>query len=434
MKKSLIFLFVFIINHVWAENITLDEILEYATGHALLLKIKKSEIEIETKNIVSAKSEYFPKIDALYNTEYTKSLDGTPLGTESVGGITISNGTRYQNTAVLQLNYNLYHFGTTDRQVAIASANRAIKKKEWCLEEKNLHQQIARVYTDALKRICEKKYKLQMISIRKKMYETGERLYKAGQYSKMDLGSEAMAIIELERDIESAAMQYKEDILQLSKLSYMELKPDTRLLPLVGEKVELSRTSYEETPEAEMLEKKILQKRDEISLAAREQLPSIALYSNYYLYSSHPKQAAYPILHIGQKSWNIGFSVRFNLFNGFKNSAYREKLFLELQNLQYEYEAAKHTYEHKIESAYSKIDELTLLHKKEKSLLAENKNSLSMVIRLRKNRQVDIMTRLNTEYRLLERHLNMEIRGIEVAFEKVMLKITGRGVNRCTLH
>lgn len=435
MQVRLVFLLPIVISTILcADSVSLQEIFSYASKNALSLKIKKSDALIELNNVKSAKANYYPSLNLVYNNEYTESLDGIPLGTETIGGITISNGTRYQNSAALQLNYNLYHFGVTDKQVAIATLKADVKNKELCQQEKKLHQKILELYADTLKQLNEKKYRTAMLSIRKKLYTMKERLYKAGQYSKVDLGDEAIYLISIERDIENSYMQYKDDIIKLSQLSYMEIQEDTQLLPIKFLHDTQEVHKFEESIEAKIIERKIVQKEEEIALQLKEQLPSVGLYSNYYLYSSNPKKYDYPITHLRKKSWNIGFSVRFNIFEGFKNSANAQRLHLEMQQLQLEYNQSRHNFIYDLQAENIKIDELSILQTKEEHLLKENKKKLEMILRLRKNQKVDKLTQLNSEYALQEHTLNLRKRKIDAAKEHLSLQIINRGIQECTQH
>ena len=418
----------------WADTLSLEEILNHASVNAKTLQMKQTDALIESKNIQSAESAYYPSLNLIYNAERNQALDGIPLGTESVGGITISNGSRYQSSMAVQLNYDLYHFGATDKRVHIATSEFDIKKMEWCSQEKQLHQQILERYSSARKATIEKKYRVQMLDVRKNLYGMKERLYKAGQYSKVDLGDEAIYIITIERDIENISMRYQEDLIRISQLSYMNIDHDTELTPISLNKEEIFLEKYDDTTEALILHKRITQKKDEISLQLREQLPSFGLYSNYYLYGSHATDYDYTVSHINKKSWNVGLSVRYNIFEGFKHSASKERLKLELQRLEQEFDEARHSYEYESKSKTTRIRELETLKEQEKNLLEENYKKMDMLARLREKQKIDGITQLSAQYELLERALNMEIRKIDAAFENASLQILNRGINQCSPH
>lgn len=417
-----------------ADTLSLQEILEHASANAKTLQIKQTDALIESKNIQSAKSAYYPSLNLLYNAERNQALDGMPIGSESVGGVTISNGSRYQSSMALQLNYDLYRFGATDKKVSIATSELDIKKMEWCSREKQLHQQILEHYASARKAIIEKEYRTRMLDIRKNLYIMKERLYKAGQYSKIDLGDEAIYIITIERDIENISMRHQEDTIRISQLSYMSISQDTKLAPIGTTKEDIFIEKYDTTAEALILSKRIIQKKDEISLQLREQLPSFGFYSNYYLYGTHLTDYDYTVSHIHKKSWNIGLSVRYNIFEGFKHSSLEERLNLELHHLEQEYDEAKHSYKYETKSKTTKIDEFETLKEHEGHLLQENYKKIDMLTRLREKQEIDSITQLSAKYELLERTLNMEIRNTDAAFESASLHILNRGINQCSPH
>lgn len=419
---------------LWAESISLQELLNYTTENAVTLKIKQTDALIESKNVQSAKSAYYPVLNVVYNAEYNQAQDGIPFGSESVGGVTISNGTRYQSSLAFQLNHDLYHFGATNMRVDIASSALDIKKMEWCSQEKQLHQQILQYYTSACKGTTEIDYRTQMLELRKTLYDMKSRLYRAGKYSKVDLGDEAIYIMTIQRDIENISMQYQEDIIRLSQLSHKDINKDVTLLPLNTPLENSSIQVYDETTEGVILNKKISQKKDEISLQFREQLPSVGLYSSYYYYGSHPTEYDYTITHINKKSWNVGLALKYNIFEGFKHSSHEQRLKLELHRLKQELEDARHNYDYEAKSKTTRIDELNTLKEHEQHLLDENYKKRDMLSRLHKLKKIDSITKINAEYELLERALNIETRDIDTAFESASLNILHRGTNECSPH
>jgi len=419
---------------LWAESISLQELLNYTTENAVILKIKQTDALIESKNVQIAKSAYYPILNVGYNAEYNQAQDGIPFGSESVGGVTITNGTRYQSFLAFSLNYDLYHFGVTDKKVEVAFSELDIKKMEWCSQEKQLHQKILQYYSSACKGTTEIDYQTQMLELRKKLYDMKSRLYRAGKYSKVDLGDEAIYIMTIQRDIENISMQYQEDIIRLSQLSHKDLSKDIKLLPLNTNLENNSIQIYDETTEGVIFNKKISQKKDEISVQFREQLPSVGLYSNYYYYGSHPKEYDFTISHINKKSWNVGLALKYNIFEGFKHSSKEQRLKLELLKLEQELEDSRHNYAYEAKSKITRIDELNTLKEHEQHLLDENYRKIEMLNRLHKLKKIDSLTKINAEYELLERALNIETRDIDAAFESASLNILHRGTNQCSPH
>ena len=419
---------------LFANSVSLDEILEYALKHTLTLKIKKMEAKIESKNIDIAKSSYYPKFDISYDTEYSKSLEGLTFSSKSINGVSIPSSTRYQDSIVLAMNYDIYNFGAKDKQVNIAKISKEIKEKEWCEQKKNLYLQIIKAYTDVLKEQVKIEYKNKMLLIREKLYEAKKRFYDARRYSKIELADEAIAILALQKEIADAKMRYKEGINSLSTLSYMNFEKQTRLAFINTNVTTLNKIRYEDSSEAKILTYKIRQKKEQIALKIKEKYPSFKLYSNYYIYASDSDSFSHPFLHMRKNSWNVGMSVRFNIFDGFKSSSVKERLFLELEKLKQEYNEKKHLFLQKVNSTRTKINELHKLKSKEKELIAKNREKLSMIKRLRAIKKIDLLTSLKEEYELYSKNLHLKLQKIDIAFEKRVLDITTQGDKKCVQH
>lgn len=418
-----------------AESITLQTLLLSATENSNRLKIYQTDEKIEQSKVEMIYGQYYPNLALSYNTEYNRDLNGVPVGTESVGDTVITNGTRYQSSLALNLNYELYHFGTTEKGINIAKSEVDIKHLLWCEEEKKLHQSILDRYNSALKMKIKSDIRKEMLEIRRKLYEIKKRLYRAGNYSKVDLGDEAIYIIDIEREVELALLQYQEDIIQLSSLSYKELDDKkTNLLPIGFSTIDVLADNFEETTEGYKYIKQIGQKQEEISQYLRSQYPTVSMYGNYYLYGSDPSAVYDSFQDISKNSWKVGIAVRLSIFEGFKYNNESERLRLELQRIKEEQKMRKREYEYDAKAKTSKIIQLVALQEKDEALYENSQEKIEMINRLRKNYQVDSVSELNALLEGLERELNLKIEQTEAAYENASLDILYRGVEQCTQH
>jgi len=414
-----------------AKTLSLDEILEYASAHSKVLAIKKIDMYIADVNVENALSAYYPSLNFVYNAEYNRALDGGSLNVESVGGTTITSNTRYQNSLALQLQYDLFHFGATDKQVLISELEKSVKQKEWCLSEQQLHQSLLEYYAKALKAKEERTIKLQMLELRREIYVMKERLYKAGESSRVDVGDEAIAIVELQTEIDNTFMEYKESLLRLKQLSTLQFEKDVKLLPLEIQHIEKSK-NFEETYEAQKIRTQIIKKQEELSLNIRKQLPSLGLYSNYYLYGSDADMYKESLKDIGKKSWNIGLSLRLNIFEGFKHMSTHERLLLEVKKLKQQYQQAEHDFIYETQAKKSKFEELSLMQIHTQNLFHEDKNKQEMLKRLRAMEQIDQISYLNFLYEQAQHAIQAKMREIDKAYEVHSYIILQRGLDQCT--
>jgi outer membrane protein TolC len=418
-----------------AQSISYQELLKSASNESNRLKIFKTDENIESARLETIYGQYYPNLSVSYNTEYNRDLNGLPTGTESVGDTIITSGTRYQSSLSLNLNYELYHFGTTQKSINIAEKEVQVKHLLWCEEEKKLHQNILERYNSALKMKIQSDLKEQMLTLRQELFTMKERLYRAGQYSKIDLGDEAITIIDLQRELERASMQYQEDIIMLGSLSHVELDvKKTELLPIGFSKVNVSVDDFEDTTQGHKYTQQLRQKQEEISMYNRSQLPTLAMYGNYYLYGTDPVDAYDSFENVRKNSWKLGLSLRMSIFEGFKYNNESQRLRYELQRIKQERDLQKREYEYDAKAKIEKIIHLVTLEEKDQSLYDETSNKIDMVSRLRENYQVDSVSELNAKLEGLERELNLKIEQSEAAYENASLEIIYRGMAQCTQH
>ncbi|PHM16869.1 MAG: hypothetical protein CJD30_09265 [Sulfuricurvum sp. PD_MW2] len=417
----------------FSKEISYEALKISATEHSHWLKLRTIDTSIEKTRLDSVYSGLYPQLSLGYSGEYNKNLDQTTSGSISVGGTTINSAVRNKDSLALSLNYELYHFGTTLKQIEISKKEIAFKKLEVCNEENKLFREILDLYATAQKAQSEQNYKAQMHALRQELYTLKQRLYAAGKESRVSVGDEAIRLIELERDIERAQMSYEENLIALTKLSHIDLDlKSTQLLPLGTKAKDIHIGSFEESSQARQYRDKIDQKNTEISLNIRTQLPVLSLYSNYYLYGSDMHNAYNAFEDMKPNSWNAGLSLRWNLFEGFKYNSESARLHFERDRLNEEYALAKREFDAQTQISQQKIDRLTQLQKNNVLIVNESRSKIAMIKRLREHGEADAVSEVSVKLETLERELTLESERIQHAYEAEALKLQHRGAEECT--
>lgn len=417
----------------FSQDISYEALKISATEHSHRLKLRSIDTSIEQARLESVYSTLYPQLSLGYSGEYNKNLDQATSGSISVGGTTINSTVRNKDSLALSLNYELYHFGTTLKQIEMSKKEIRSKKLEVCNEETKLFRELLDLYATAQKAQSEYRYKNQMHALRQDLYTLKQRLYGAGKESRVSVGDEAIRLIELERDIERAQMSYEENLIALTKLSHIELDlKSTQLLPLGTKAEEIHLGSFEENSQARQYREKIEQKNAEISLNIRTQLPVLSLYSNYYLYGSDMHNAVQAFEDIKPNSWNAGVSLRWNLFEGFKYNSESARLHFERDRLSEEYELAKREFDAQTQISQQKIDRLTQLQKNNTLIVNESRSKIAMIKRLRAQGEADAVSEVSVKLETLERELTLESEMIQQMYEAEALKLQHRGVDTCT--
>lgn len=431
MKKYLFFI-AYAATIGCAREISFSELQTSATEYSHRLKLRTIDTSIEQARLESVYSSLYPQLSLGYSGEYNKNLDQATSGTLSVGGTTINSGVQNKDSLSLSLNYELYHFGTTLKQIEMSQKEIESKRLEVCNEETKLHLELLDHYATAQKAQSEQHYKAQMHTLRQELYTLKQRLYTAGKESRVSVGDEAIRLIDLERDIERSQMSYDENLIALTKLSHIELNlKETQLLPLNTKSEEIHIGSFEENSQARQYQEKIEQKNAEISLNIRTQLPVLSLYSNYYLYGSDMHKPYSAFQDIKPNSWNAGLSIRWNLFEGFKYNSESARLYFERDRLNEEYALAKREFDANTQTKQQHLERLAMLTKNETEALNETRSKITMTQRLREQGEADAVSEVSVKLEGLERELTLKSEMIQHAYEAEALRLQHRGVEEC---
>ncbi|MDD4855622.1 MAG: TolC family protein [Sulfuricurvum sp.] len=434
MKKCLFFM-ACAATILYGREISFTELQSSASVNSHRLKLRSIDTTIEEARLESIYSTLYPQLSLGYNGEYNRNLDRTTSGALAVGDTTINSAVRNKDSLALRLNYELYHFGTTLKQIEMSKNEIAAKRLEVCNEETKLHLEILDRYTQAQKAQNEQRFKKSMHTLRKELYFYKQRLYTAGKETRVSVGDEAIRLIDLEHDIERSLMTYEENLIALSKLSHVELDlKETQLLSLATKADEIHLRSFENNSQARQYQEKMDEKNAEISMNERSQLPVVSLYSNYYLYGSDPHNAYDAFKSIQPNSWNAGLSVRWNLFEGFKYNSESARLHLERNRIDEEYALAKREFDANTQTKQQHLQRLAMLTKNETEALTETRSKITMTQRLRAGGEADAVSEVSVKLEGLERELTLESEKIQHAYEAEALKLQHAGAQECTAH
>lgn len=417
----------------YGQQINFDTLKTSALEHSSRLKLRSIDTSIETARLESVYSTLYPQLSLGYSGEYSKNLDNAASGSIQVGDTTINSTTLYKNSASLRLNYELYHFGTTLKQIEVSKKEIAVKKLEQCNETIKLDTELLDQYVKGQKAFTTSDYKSRMLLLRKELYVLKQRLYNAGKESRISIGDEAIRIIDIEHEIEKANMDYAESLIVLSKLSFVPLNPDdTQLLSLTTTTHMSNTIPFTQTPQSQQYQEKLTQKYAEIAINTRSQLPTISLYSNYYLYGSDRAGFTDAMDATRPNSWNAGLSLRWSLFEGFKYNSESQRLKLELQRIREESDLAKREFDYDTQIKQDHLSRLEQLTKNETEALNETNTKIMMTKRLRDHGETDAVSEVSVKLEGLERELTLTIESIQQAYEAKALQLQHTKADQCT--
>lgn len=421
-----IIFFIFHALNIHAKTLAYEEIVSITISNSPKLKIRQTDVKIQQSNVESLYSKFYPQISIVYNNEYNKNLDANTKNI-SVGNTSVNSSVKYENSLAFGLNYELYHFGTTNEQIKAAKQEIEVKKVETCLEEARLKEEILNHYVKALSAYDDIIFFKEIRELNKQIYEYKSRLQQSGIKSKLTVLDEAVKLIELENKIEQSRVDYIINVLALSKLSYINLDLNsTKLVPLLTNENNVTTNTglrYEDTSSAKQYQEKLEQKQSEINSLKLSILPIVSLSSNYYYYGSDQNNFTDSYKELKRNSWNIGLNLRWDIFEGFKYYSELKKLELEKVRLLYEYEFSKKEFEMEISSKIQNIYQMKqILQNESQSLQVINEIVISNNLLIEEG-EIDAISHLESKINKLYKKLSLQKYMNNYNYENILLRI-----------
>ncbi len=163
------------------------------------------------------------------------------------------------------------------------------------------------------------------------------------------------------------------------------------------------------TPEYLNYKYQIEQKKAELSVLKRKNLPQFAFYSNYAFYGTDKSNPFSSISDIEDRSLAFGITTMMPIFDGFKNKANRERAKLELMRLEYERDQKLS----ELKNRYQKLQEASLSYRMDfqnkKDILDKLNKKIDAVEKLYQVGLIGKVAFLNEKADLLNQKSELEI-------------------------
>ena len=330
-------------NNVYVSKINFEEVLKKAKEHSYDLRISDYNILIAHQGIRGARSEYFPKLNFIAGTEYTKNYrDIRDTTVMSLGDAFINPYTRYQSMLGIMVSYNLFDFGIRGENLKLSKEEKDLKELETEQKLQELNLTLLDTYTKILITTKQIELNREILKLEENNLELQNRLLEAKEISKTDFNDINVKVADVKSRISDLKSIRSESLNWLS--FYTGEQYDADNLQVENLKKDsfdvLSFKDYSKSIIWRIHEKNILKKEHELNIAKRTNLPRINVYGRYYLYGSNHNSYNEALKGIEPSNFSVGASLNTPLFDGFKNSANVKKTELELKQLYVERDKA----------------------------------------------------------------------------------------------
>ena len=317
-------------------KVNFEDIVQKAIEHSYDLQIADYNVLISKQLIRNARSEYFPKLNLLAGTEYTKNFrDANESTVMSIGDAFINPYTRYQSVLGITVTYNLFDFGVKGERLKMAKGDVELKELENRQKLQELKLTLLDAYTKILLTDRQIAVNKAILNTEEKNLEYYERLYKAKEISKTELNDAKIKVSTTKNKINELMSIEQESINWLS--FYTGEKYDINSLQISDIKnSDFDVFEYQDYTKSiiwKIHEKNIKQKELELHIVKKNNYPKLNLYGRYYLYGSERNNYGDSLNNIEPSNFSVGASFNMPVFDGFKNSASIEKTSLELKQM-----------------------------------------------------------------------------------------------------
>jgi len=422
MKKSII-LSLIVSSGLYAQVLTLNDLVETALVNSPDLKISKADYETSKQNVIQADSGYLPTLDLAamagrQGIDYGNQTVGAPGSTQ----VEIGNPTTNLLGAQVTAKQLLYDFGKTTGNMdsfqnqsyaAQASMQQSISDKIFAVKK----AYYALLYNNALIEVNTENIKLN----EQQLYRS-KRYFEAGIRTKVDITDANVNLIEAQLDLQNTGYEVKLSLVDLKKEVGIDndqkhyddeifiIKPEASNVYSSLPKLSLPVSNYKDEAYKNRAE---LNQYIQLVNAARsvhkqaegDYYPSLYANGNY-LVQDVDEDAFAP-----EQQWSATISLEWNLYEGSATSAQTQEAKIAIMRAEADLENARLRIQKEVNDAYiqvnkqldtTKLSENLSIAAKEKfgQVQKRYENGLADYIELQQARQsyIDAKARLTQSY------------------------------------
>ena len=385
------------------------------------LILKKHDMKITKANLAIIKSEYYPNLSLKYYNEY---YHGFSRGSSaSIGGSYYPGGSEYRNSLNLNLDYEVYRFGASDLKKEMANQDVDIIKSEIELEKERIAKGLLDSFTRALKAQESIRYKKRIILIKSLLLKNTQRLYDAGFASKVDIARLRVDLVHIEKDILRSRLNIVDALKDIEILSNVKLDLEKVGLSML-EPNDAHLREFIDSAKASNIRLRMDKKIKEMELIKKDYLPTLYANGAYQIYGGDKDHFFDAIGELERNNWNIGFTLKWDIFNGFKTDNSIEKKKLEISKLVEEYRLQKISFKAKREKRAILKEAIAKIMSEESMILDETSIEKELLTRLQKAGNISIMEVDKIEVSRLNSELDFKLQIIDQVKEEISSQLT----------
>ncbi|RLD18643.1 MAG: hypothetical protein DRI36_00895 [Caldiserica bacterium] len=369
---NMIFMLIFLSLSLKAEVLTLEKAVEIAKKRSPVILMAKKEWEKARFQKGEARSYFFPVISLSGNYTYLSEIPEMKSSYIDTGIDFTNNNYLYfkgikevRTPFGFENNYNwklcfyypIFSWGKIRNGYNIVSLKEKISYEDYVKKEKEIIAEVKKAFFGVLflKKIVD--ISKESVDLLKEHLEVTERLFKEGKVSDYDVSRIKVQLVIAETKLIKAENDYvmaKKGLLNLLDLKDegdWEIEGELKFEKKEFNLEDLKRRAIENRSEMKIVDKTLDILKRNLSLAYAENRPTISLFGSYVY------QKPFYFENIWKKTWNVGATLDFPIFNGFRDFSKAKQIKSEIEKIKTLKSSLKSKIKLEVENAYLKIEE-----------------------------------------------------------------------------
>jgi outer membrane protein TolC len=322
---------------VFSQLISFDSVLIAAQNNSFDLKISQAGVDASQAAIGEVRADYYPHLSVRFGNEYVHAFeeDGDVV---SVGDAIIANdASGYKHSLIAGLSYNLFDFGVRKLTVDNAQKQTQIARLQKQQAFWDLRKEVLSRYSDALKIQKEIVVSRVILERQNQIFQLSKELRLAGTVGREKVGTAALEVAESLSRLDDLQVRYQDRLNSLTFFTRQEYSStQTRLADLAHSDEIDSVVDLSASPAVLALQQQIEQKKNELSMVKRSQLPKLTLYGSYRMFGSEDDSFAHSLSNLSSRDASVTVYLEWPIFDGFASRSKKRRLKHEIDGLRYQ--------------------------------------------------------------------------------------------------
>ena len=412
------------VSMVSAQVLTFEQVVAHGLRHSFESRIIDREIRAARAGVDESLADRYPSLGIRLGNEYVHVFD-EESEVVSVGDAIIANDVSgFKHSLIATARYTLYDFGI--RGLNTDHARRLVRIAELRDSQARLETQttLLDLYARGLKTQARIRTLTEISGARQAIFRMAQRLHQAGSLGRDRLGETALDSAETLSRLEDQRIIFRNLLEEISFHTQQSYNWET----LVLEDFSLPETPVSHTepafhPEIAIYDRRIENKRTELSMAKRSDLPRFTLQNAFRLVGSDENNFAGSMGDLRSRDLSLTLYVEYPLFDGFANRAKKRRLYHEIAGLEIQREKRLSELRREFTTALNTYTASVALKSRNREQSARIREQQIVHQRLARQQINDQMTVHNQMIELARQELDIRIQGIDAGSAALRLEL-----------